>query len=234
MNTTFLPYGDCAVLITFEQKISTDINQQVVWLATQIKATKIFGVEFCVPAYCSLTVGFDLQKTDYQIVINILKQLIPENKADFNKIDFNKKVTRTIRIPVCYNDEFAPDLAEVSDQTGLSIPKIIELHTAQTYRIFMLGFLPGFPYLGILPKELAVKRKATPRQKVPARSVGLAGLQTGIYPSDAPGGWQIIGRTPMDIFLKNEDYPFLLQAGDEVQFYSISKDEFLERKNEII
>jgi inhibitor of KinA len=226
MTINFLPYGDRAVLINLEQKISTDINQTVIWMATQIEAAKVFGVEFCIPAYCSLTVGFDVQKTDYQTIVKILKRLNLAQNTISKNTNFNKNKTRTLQIPVCYDEEFAPDLTEVSKQTGLSISTIIALHTAQTYHVFMLGFLPGFPYLGSLPKELAVTRKATPRRKVPARSVGLAGLQTGIYPSEAPGGWQIIGQTPIDIFLKNEDNPFLLKAGDVVQFYSISKAEY--------
>ncbi|MFT4760838.1 MAG: inhibitor of KinA [Paraglaciecola sp.] len=227
MNIKFLPYGNRAILINFEQKISSAINHQVTWLATQIEAARFAGIEFCIPAYCSLTVGFDLKKTDYLSVVKIIKQLISKYKDNFKQEIPKKEIAPIVKIPVCYHEDFAPDLIEVSKQTGLSIAKIITLHTAQTYHVFMLGFLPGFPYLGVLPKELSVKRKATPRLKVPARSVGLAGLQTGIYPSDAPGGWQIIGQTPLAVFIEKADNPFLLKAGDQVQFHAISKEEFL-------
>ena len=121
---------------------------------------------------------------------------------------------------------FAPDLDDVARFSNLSRAEIIKLHTAKTYRVFMLGFIAGFAYMGTLPDQLNSTRKASPRLKVPAGSVGLAGLQTGIYPTEAPGGWQIIGRTPLDIFDPQRDQPTLLLPGDQVSFRPIVQDEF--------
>jgi inhibitor of KinA len=127
---------------------------------------------------------------------------------------------------VCYEEPYALDLQEVSKFSGLTPKEIIELHTGETYRVYMLGFLPGFPYLGVLPKALQLPRKRTPRVNVPERSVGIAGQQTGIYPSGSPGGWNILGNTPLPIFNSSSDSPFLLQVGDKVKFKVVSSREY--------
>ncbi|HWB92146.1 MAG TPA: 5-oxoprolinase subunit PxpB [Puia sp.] len=133
----------------------------------------------------------------------------------------------SFRIPVCYDREFGPDLPWVAAQKGLAIPAVIELHCAAVYRVYMIGFLPGFAYMGIIPDELRLPRKERP-VPVAAGGVGIAGMQTGIYPLNSPGGWQIIGRTPLKLFDPMQDPPIHLQTGDHVQFYSISPSEFRE------
>jgi len=233
MKINFQPYGDSAILINFKQKIDLVINQQVVQLAKKIEQVAFDWVQFCIPAYCSLTVGFDFKKIQYEDAVLKMQSLILSLKTEVQQPILKEKTTRILNIPVCYNDEFALDLNALSQEKQLSTQEIIELHTAKTYHVFMLGFLPGFPYLGILPKELSYQRKATPRTKVPARSVALAGLQTGIYPSDAPGGWQIIGKTPLPIFLTDVKNPFLFQAGDQVNFHPISKHDFQKIEHDI-
>ena len=222
----YIPFGDSAILINFDQRIDPGINQQVISLVKKMEQSPIFGVAYCIPAYCSLTVGFDGQKVNYERVVADLTTLISQKKEDNGAQFSENKQVRKLRIPVCYEKGFAIDLEEIQTQTGLSYPEIIDKHTANSYRVYMIGFLPGFPYLGILPKVLACQRKAIPRQKVAAQSVALAGLQTGIYPSDAPGGWQIIGKTPLQIFQASAENPFLFQTGDEVNFYSISLSSF--------
>ena len=130
-----------------------------------------------------------------------------------------------VKIPACYVPEFGIDLNDIASQKGLSAQDIIQLHTSRIYRVYMLGFLPGFPYMGIIDEKLKMNRKNKPQQ-VCAGSIGIAGMQTGIYPFDSPGGWQIIGRTPLKLFNKENEDPVFLKPGDSVQFYSIARDEF--------
>lgn len=215
---TFHPFGDRALLINFSQRIDNQINQQVIHLAQAIEKANIEGVQYTIPAYCSLTIGYDPR---------IISDVLLKNRiSNIEILDVSTSSPRLIRIPVCYEPPYALDMEEVSQQTGLTIAEIIKHHSETTYRVFMLGFLPGFSYLGTLPNALRVTRKANPRLQVPKNSVAIAGLQTGIYPSAAPGGWQIIGRTPVNVFAGKNDDPFMLQAGDEVQFYPIPSADF--------
>lgn len=212
------PFGDRALLISFEKKIDAAINQEVINLYQILKESQKFT--FLTPAYCSLTVGIDRT----QFTISEATELV--RSLSTTKIAKNKTAQKTITIPVCYDDSFALDIKEVSELSGLTKEKIIELHTATEFRVFMLGFVAGFAYLGSLPNEMAVPRKKTPRKSVPKGAVGLAGHQTGIYPVSAPGGWQIIGQTPLNMFDTEMDQPNLLHPGDLVKFRPISMDEF--------
>ncbi len=218
---TFSSYGDSALLVNFEQKIQAEINDLVIMLTSAIQAAKIPGILFCIPAYCSLTIGYDPLLWNYEQLCQKIEE-VPLAHQEHNSLQ--KK--RMLRIPVCYEDGFSLDFPEVIKQTGLSKSEIIKLHTTTDFRVFMLGFLPGFPYMGTLPEALFCSRKSTPRLSVPIQSVGLAGYQTGIYPTKAPGGWQIIGRTPLKIFDVNRKDPFMFQAGDLVRFHSISQTSF--------
>jgi len=216
-----LPFGSNALLINFEQRIDPLINSQVLALQAAIESASPNGLSHYIPAYCSLTVVYDpglqsFEKLKAQI-LSLLKDL-PASPSSSNQ--------RRLKIPVCYEEGFGLDLSAVSQQTGLSAKEIIHYHTRTPFQVYMLGFLPGFAYLGKLPEELACARKASPRLRVPARSVGLAGLQTGIYPSEGPGGWQIIGQTPVEVFHENQAVPFLFKAGDQVHFHAISAAAF--------
>ena len=131
-----------------------------------------------------------------------------------------------MRIPVCYGGDLGPDLEEVASFAGMAEADVIRVHAGGTYRVFMLGFVPGFAYLGIVDQRIAMSRHATPRVRVPAGSVGIAGVQTGVYPAETPGGWQLIGRTPLKPFDPSRDEPFLLKAGDAVQFHPIDRAEY--------
>ena len=137
-----------------------------------------------------------------------------------------------VRVPVCYGGEHGPDLDQIAAAAGLTVEEAIELHCAPIYRVFMIGFMPGFAYLGLVDDRLAAPRRAEPRVRVPAGSVGIAGRQTGIYPADTPGGWMLVGRTPMRPFDLARETPCLFKPGDAVQFYPIDPSEYAERANE--
>jgi inhibitor of KinA len=131
-----------------------------------------------------------------------------------------------VRIPVCYGGDLGPDLASVASFAGMQEDDVVSAHAATTYRVFMLGFVPGFAYLGIVDERIAMPRHSTPRVRVPLGSVGIAGVQTGVYPAETPGGWQLIGRTPVKPFEPSRENPFLMKAGDSVQFYPIDRNEY--------
>lgn len=211
-----LPYGDKAILINFPQEISKPVNQQVYALAEALET--MAGVKYTIPAYCSLTVGFDPKIISMEFLIENTHQLVRESSK--------KKKGRKITIPVCYEKEYAVDLEEVGHLLSMSETDIVELHTRDFYQVYMMGFIPGFAYLGKLPEALHCPRKATPRRLVPAQSVGIAGMQTGIYPFDGPGGWQIIGKTPILPFNSSKSNPFIFKNGDEVGFRAIDSKEF--------
>jgi inhibitor of KinA len=219
----FHAFGDRALLINFEQKIDPGINAAVIALEQAIEAAAIPGITFCIPAYCSLTVGYDPAVLSYQNICTQIRTLMTDNRS---KKDLPS--SRKLEIPVCYEEPYSLDFPDLTQQTGLSREEIIEFHTSIPFRVYMLGFLPGFAYMGRLPDALFCSRKKTPRLRVPAQSVGLAGFQTGIYPSEAPGGWRIIGRTPWKIFDGGKEDPFLLRPGDEVVFVAITKQDYLE------
>lgn len=218
-----LKYGERAVLVNFEQKIDETINAQVHTLNHQI--LKFRGVTSTIPAYCSLTIMFDNKLTDFKTLAKHITEL------DLSKPTLIE--SRSLKIPVCYEDKYGPDLIALEEQLKLDKKRIIELHQAQQYKVYMMGFLPGFGYLGKLPDALKCNRKSNPRKQVPAQSVGIAGLQTGIYPISAPGGWQIIGRTPIPLVGKNFNQGILLQAGDSVKFRQIQEEEFSEISNQV-
>jgi len=220
MSIQVMPLGDHALLINFEQKIDKEIHRQVVALSNKIETELVEGVTFILPAYCSITVGYSPNKVRYE-------ELKPLIKSLWNKqATAQKHSNRMLTVPVCYEEPYALDLLEISKLSGLKPEDLIAKHCSQRYHVFMLGFLPGFPYLGILPDFLQFPRKKDPRLHVPARSVGLAGAQTGIYPFKSPGGWNIIGRTPLPIFNATQNDSFLFKIGDEVQFLAISKEEY--------
>ena len=222
------PYGDSALLINFEQRIAPEINKAVIQLARTIEALPFSGIQYTIPAYCSLTVGFNPLEISY-------KRLCETIQESGNPKESQEEIAaqRTLKIPVCYTSVYAPDIEELALSLSLSPAEIIRQHTSVIYRVYMLGFIPGFAYMGRLPKALYCSRKAIPRTKVPAQSVGLAGFQTGIYPAEAPGGWQLIGRTPIPVFDGNKIDPFLFRAGDQVQFYAIAPEEFLALEEQV-
>ena len=213
------------MLVNFKQEISSKINAQVIGLSNALEPRDV--VKFVVPSYCSLVVGFDPSVTE----ISTIKELV---EATFNSLKSEKKEgARHFRLPISYDEIFALDMQEIQKISGLSTAEIIELHCSRRYRVFGVGFLPGFPYLGKVVKKLACPRRLEPRLSVPSRSVGIAGRQTGIYPADTPGGWQIIGRTPIPVFRPLDENPFLLQPGDHVSFEPITEKDYHRIEEEI-
>ena len=224
-------YGDQAILINFEQKIDPAINAAVIALKNAIEAATISGITFMIPAYCSLTIGYNPNIIEYGILVKVIEQIAANqlNTTDNNR---NQKEVRQLKIPVCYELPYALDLKELSEVKNLPIEEIISIHTSQSYKVYMLGFMPGFVFMGKIAPKLECNRKVTPRLRVPASSVGIAGFQTGVYPTASPGGWQILGRTPLKIFNPQKENPFLFQAGDEVTFYPITTEEFIKIEKE--
>lgn len=220
--------GDSAVTIEFGDSIDIKVNARVQQLRQFIDRGQFNGVVELVPTYRSLTVYFDpVRVGDVAPFFERLKKLAADTKGEVPKGGL------IIVIPVCYGGEFGPDMQNVIDHTGLSEEEIIKRHTAVDYYCYMLGFTPGFSYLGGMDESLATPRLKEPRKVIPAGSVGIAGKQTGIYPIDSPGGWQLIGRTPLKLFDPEGQPPFLIDAGMWVRFRSIDRKEYDEIASQV-
>jgi inhibitor of KinA len=233
MNNTPIPYrifplGDSAITIDFGNSINKVINKEVMTRFSQLQQQPLPGTIELVPAYSSLTIYYDLPAVKKRAAADIsvfdwMKGQLEEKLRTYVQEEINSE--RIVTIPVCYEKEFSPDIEQLAALKNISVEEIIQIHTSSSYKVYMLGFLPGFAYMGEVDEKIAIPRKPQP-QNVAAGSVGIAGKQTGIYPLVSPGGWQIIGRTPLKLFNPDKEIPTLLQSGDIVQFYSISKDEF--------
>jgi KipI family sensor histidine kinase inhibitor len=224
------PAGDCALTVEFGTAISPELNDQVHALARSLREKSPPGLCGMVPAYASLLVYFDPLRISSRRLAAVLRRRIRRLKklrpAAAVSAVAGAQMGKTIRIPVCYEGDYAPDMEAVSAHTGFSPAEIIARHTKPVYRIYMLGFLPGFPYLGGLDPALETPRLAAPRTVIPAGSVGIGGAQTGIYPLESPGGWRLIGRTPLKPYDPGREEPFLYRAGDSIAFYAIHAKEY--------
>jgi inhibitor of KinA len=221
---TIYPLGDSALIVDFGNIINEDVNKRVLHLFTLLQNALPFAIDI-IPAYSSLTIYYDAcaLHTPTVSAFEIVKgKILPF----LNNESVSLPPQRLIEIPVCYAASFAPDLAELAAKKQLSMDEVVRLHTAKTYRVYTIGFLPGFAYMGKVDEQLATPRRQQPRTQIPAGSVGIAGEQTGIYPLTSPGGWNIIGQTPLKLFDAQQENPVLLQPGDNIQFYSITEDEF--------
>ncbi len=209
-------FGDRGILVNFEQRIDSGINEQVIKLSESLLEKYSSNILYTIPAYCSLTIQYDPKQLSFAQLSKCIEELLISRKAQSPS-----SLRRQIEIPVCYDPQFGLDLQDISRTKGLSIEALVSEHTRPTYRVYMLGFLPGFVYMGKLPSSLICQRRSDPRVRVPQQSVAIAGAQTGIYPSEAPGGWNILGRTPLPLLLPNQPDPFLFRAGDQVRFNAI-------------
>ncbi len=216
----FLLAGDSALVVEFGDEIGQEVNRRVHALAYALEKNPLPGLGEAIPTYRSLLVHYDPLRLSCDRVQAHLANLVQKGE------EIPLPESRLVEVPVVYGGEFGPDIGFVAEYHGLSVEEVIALHSGATYTVYMLGFTPGFAYLGGLPRALATPRLPTPRQLVPAGAVGIAGEQTGIYPLATPGGWRLIGRTPLQMFDLNRDPPTLLRPGDRVRFVPISAKEY--------
>jgi inhibitor of KinA len=244
MNYPTLPYrifplGDSAITVDFGNIINEAINNEIIARFSELKHDPLPGMIEAVPGYSSLTIYYDVLKvrktlpaspslklqqskaghTAFETIRQQLEQRLQQPAQQ------NNVAERLIKIPVCYEEEYALDMQYLTAQKNITADEVIQIHVSKTYKVYMLGFLPGFAYMGKVDERIAMPRKSQP-VNIMAGSVGIAGMQTGIYPFASPGGWQIIGRTALTLFNANKEEPTILRAGDRVQFYSITKDEY--------
>ncbi|MGI2263440.1 5-oxoprolinase subunit PxpB [Staphylococcus cohnii] len=210
------------IMIYFEQQIDPSTFKEVQKVEKYIKDQQHEAIIEVIPSYRAIMLHIDITKQSLAKVVNELK-LEQLNKLDF---DENLNKVKTISLPVLYGGNYGPDIQEVATHNQLSIEEVIKLHTENTYLIYMLGFMPGFPFLGGLNSKLATPRREEPRTSIPAGSVGIANNQTGLYPKQSPGGWQIIGRTPITVFDILRTPMCLYESGDYIKFYSIDESTF--------
>ncbi|SET21027.1 inhibitor of KinA [Salinibacillus kushneri] len=231
MKYQLYPLGDQAIVIDLGDSINKDIHQRVRTVMLQLDEQSFDWMIEYVSSFTSVTIYYDPIKVikaqscssptlPYDFVAQTINRLLQTSEP--------KRITdpQVVEIPVLYGGKAGPDLKEVAQYNRLAPKEVIDIHTSKAYFVYMIGFAPGFPYLGGMSKRIAMPRKPTPRLSIPAGSVGIAGEQTGIYPIATPGGWQIIGQTPVKLFTPSYSPPSLLQAGDSIRFTSITAEEF--------
>ena len=229
------PLGETGLLVKFGNEISPEIHSKIQSLASYLEKHPFTGMQEYVISYTSVAVYYNpfvvrqrLAQTFSQkdkSAFAIVSQIMEDYREQARQMP--QPPANVVKIPVCYGGEYGPDLEFVAQYHKMSEQEVIDIHTAPEYLVYMIGFCPGFPYLGGMDKRIATPRRETPRVSLPARSIGIAGEQTGGYPISTPGGWQIIGRTPIEMFRPdNSSRPSLLQAGDYVKFYAVSPDEY--------
>lgn len=215
----FLAAGDTALVVEFGTIVDPAINRRVMRLGEAIRAAGIAGVVDLVPTFRSLMVHYDPVAVPRRALEERVRALLGDTGGE-------AVAGRLWRIPTLYGGAYGPDLEEIAEHTGLSVDAVIETHASVEYEVYMMGFLPGLPYLGILPDVLALPRRTEPRVRVPAGSVAMATNLTNVYPSESPGGWHILGRTPVELFDLRRAVPILLQAGDRIRFEPIDETRF--------
>ncbi|MBB6450126.1 inhibitor of KinA [Geomicrobium halophilum] len=226
------PLSENAIHITLGHNIDPEIHQRVKKIMERVEEEPFHGYVECVPSYTGVTVFYDpiniyhtmeeKKGSPSESVMRYLKKVVDSLDA----IPQSKESGNVVTIPVCYDEDFGPDLSHVAVENGLTKDEVIQIHTSGEYLVYMIGFAPGFPFLGGMEDDIATPRKREPRTKIPAGSVGIAGSQTGIYPIETPGGWQLIGQTPVRMFDSHREEPSLLKAGDHVRFKAITYEEF--------
>lgn len=224
-----IPVGERAIMIDFPEKIDVAQNQLIHALADELKKLNKAEIMDLIPAYHTLTIDFDPFQTDFQAFKFWVQDFLATHLAEARKTILK----RVVEIPVCYGGKFGPDLIDVAKFAGVTTDEVIKMHTSQLYYIYLLGFLPGFAYAGFVEDQIAMPRLAKPRLKIPAGSVGIAGKQTGMYPVTSPGGWRLIGQTPLKLYDSKSPVPFY-QAGDWLKFIAVSVVEFEKIKQQSI
>lgn len=209
----YTPLGDSAISVALGEGISRSLSAEVLRVAEGLRAASLLGVTEIVPAYATLGVFYDPLRVNFDELRERLRPVLEQSRDA--QTTTPSSATRTIRIPVWYNGEDLPDVAE---RTGHTVDEVIELHLSREYYVYVIGFVPGFAYLGEIDSSLILPRRSTPRKRVPAGSVGIAEAQTGVYPFETPGGWHLIGRTDTKMFDAERAEPALLRVGDRVVF----------------
>lgn len=216
----FRPVGDSALSLSFGSAICPEINSRIRSFCKSLEQQPIQGVTEVLPTFCSVMVCYQPLAVSYGGLVRNLKRRLHKLNTQ------EKDPGRVFQIPVCYGGQWGEDLEFVASHAGLTPDEVIQLHSGRDYLIYMLGFLPGFAYLGGLDPKLFTPRLQVPRVSIPAGSVGIGGEQTGVYPLDSPGGWQLIGRTPLRPYDPNRPEPILYRAGDYIRFLPISQEEY--------
>jgi inhibitor of KinA len=210
-----VPAGDAVLLVRFAERVDPIVNARAISFAERLRSSAPSGIQDVVPTYCSVAVYFNPLRTNHDQLVAELRRLAALGDAA------DSAARDPIEIPVQYGGPLGPDLTDVARFANVTEEEVIRIHTSVTYRVFMLGFVPGFAYMGTVDQRIAVPRRQTPRTKVPVGSVGIAGVQTGIYPSEIPGGWQLIGRTTVKPFDLSRVEASLFKPGDAVRFVAI-------------
>lgn len=225
-----LQISEISALIEFGDEISEDINKKIRTFCEYIDQYPFEGFIEYVPYFTSVSVLYNPLKIKSDSPFKVIKSTLEEILLN---LDFSSNYEENIvEIPVCYGGEFGPDIEEVAELNNLAVDEVIKIHSDGRYLVYMIGFAPGFPYLGGMSEKIAAPRRETPRLAIPEGSVGIAGMQTGVYPIETPGGWQLIGRTPIKMFELDGKPKSLLKSGDIAKFYPISYDEYLKLKEE--
>ncbi|MCP2036716.1 inhibitor of KinA [Planomicrobium sp. HSC-17F08] len=220
MAYTFSPLGEGAIVIEAGTEINENTQKKIRTIAALLEAEPpAWMVEF-IPAFTTVAVFYNPATVLYETAKSDLEALLPHVE------EAAASPSRTIEIPVCYGGEFGPDLEFVAQHNGLTPEQVIDIHTSGTYSVSMIGFAPGFPFISGMSEKIAAPRRDSPRLRIPERTVGIAGKQTGVYPIETPGGWQLIGRTPIRLFRPEQEIPSLLRAGDKIVFRRISEKEY--------
>lgn len=218
-----VPASDSSIVVEFGDSISLETHERVMAFFCALQRLAEPRIRNIHPAYASVLIDFDPLHLSHEEAGRMAERLVTESDLETGSL---RHELRLVTIPVCHDAEFAPDLDDVARHAGVSIEEVIRLHTSATYVVYFLGFSPGFGYLGGIPRALRVPRLATPRKHVPAGSVAIAGSQAGIYPVDSPGGWRLIGRTPMKMFDPHREDATLLHPGERVKFQRIDRATF--------
>ena len=219
--------GDTSLAVIFGDEISNEMNEKVRSFDDILASEKIPGIYETVPTYCQITIHYAPEIVRFNSLKDQLEKLLQQSHHAESSGAY------VIDIPVIYGGEYGPDLDFVAQHNGLTKEEVIKIHSEPEYLIYMLGFTPGFPYLGGMDERIATPRQTSPREKIPAGSVGIAGKQTGIYPMDTPGGWQLIGRTPLALYDPHNSKPILLDAGMHVRFVPVNQKEYDEILNQV-